>query len=170
MERKPQKRSKYMPETHTLAPLRRTPVIELQHVLPSQTAAISPSVELVMRFISKFREVDGSEANIEMALHEALANAVVHGNNEDPYKHVYIACRCDIDGGVSITVRDQGQGFDSRAIPDPTALENQMSPHGRGIYLMHALMDEVFFDEGGVVVRMSKKPNIDSAAALNQHS
>jgi len=159
--------------THTLGFTRSTrsrPSIELQHSLPSQIAAISPSVELVMRFVAKFRKADGSEAGIEMALREALANAVVHGNQEDPNKVVEIACRCSIDGEVSVTVRDQGQGFNSRAIPDPTAPENQMSTHGSGICIMRASMDEVNFDEGGVVVRMRKAPNAGSAAAAEQHS
>src|SRR5437899_9804338 len=66
MAQKPQNRSKHMAQIRALARLPRTsrPVIELQHSLPSQIAAIAPSVELVMRFISKFRKADGSEANI----------------------------------------------------------------------------------------------------------
>lgn len=117
-----------------------------------------------MRFVSKFRKLDGSETNIEMALHEALANAVVHGNHEDSNKGVEIACRCSIDGEVLLTIRDQGQGFDSSAVPDPTAQENLLATHGRGIYVMQASMDEVHFEEGGAVVRMRKKPNAGSAA------
>ena len=161
-----------MAQTHALGLARSSrsrPSIELQHSLPSQVDAISPCVELVMRFVATFRNVDGSEAGVEMALHEALVNAVVHGNQEDPNKLVEIACRCSIDGEVSITVRDQGQGFDSRAIPDPTDAENLMSTHGRGIYLMRTSMDQVYFDEGGAVVRMRKKPNAGPEAAVNQH-
>jgi serine/threonine-protein kinase RsbW len=139
------------------------PSIELQHSLSSLIAGISPSVDLVMSFVSKFRTPDGSEANIETALHEALTNAVVHGNREDPIKLVHVVCRCSIDGEVSITIRDQGQGFDTRAIPDPTKAENLLSTHGRGIYLMQAFMDEVSFEEGGVVVRMRKKSNASPA-------
>jgi anti-sigma regulatory factor (Ser/Thr protein kinase) len=57
-----------------------------------------------------FRSVDGSETDIEMALHEALANAVIHGNGENSCKRVYVECRCYMDGEVAITVRDQGRG------------------------------------------------------------
>jgi Histidine kinase-like ATPase domain len=100
--------------THTLALLpgtsRSRPFVELQQSLPSQVSAIEPFVWQLMRFISKFRSPDGSETDIELALHEALANAVIHGNGEDPYKRVYVVCRCDMDGEVSITIRDQGQG------------------------------------------------------------
>lgn len=144
------------------------PSVELQQSLASQVEAIEPFTEQLMRFIAKFRTLDGSEASIELAVHEALANAVVHGNQMNPNKRVCIACRCYIDGEVSITIRDQGQGFDSSSIPDPTAPENQLSAHGRGIYLMQASMDEVHFDEGGVVVHMRKKPN--SGATEDQGS
>ncbi len=59
-------------------------------------------------------------------------------------------------GEVSIAVKDEGRGFDVNNIADPTAPENIGSVHGRGIYLMKALMDEVRFEEGGVVVQMRK--------------
>jgi serine/threonine-protein kinase RsbW len=165
MTRRFQVRFKERAQADPLGGRSSSPSIELQHSFSSIIAGIRPSVDLVMRFVSKFRKQDGSEANIEMALHEALTNAVVHGNHEDPYKLVHVACRCSIDGQVSITIRDQGQGFDTRAVPDPTTTENLLSTHGRGIYLMQALMDEVSFDEGGVVVHMCKKPNAGPDAA-----
>ena len=112
------------------------PFVEVRQSLPSKVAAISPFADQLMRFILKFRTADGSEIDIEMALHEALANAVVHGNGENSCKRVYVACRCYMDGEVSITVRDEGQGFDCTAIPDPTFRENLLFTHGRGIYLL----------------------------------
>jgi serine/threonine-protein kinase RsbW len=90
---------------------------------------------------------------------EALTNAVVHGNREDPNKLVFVTSRCSEDGEVSITVRDEGQGFDSRAVPDPTVPENLLSSHGRGIYVMRKLMDEVSFEQNGTVLKMRKRPN-----------
>jgi serine/threonine-protein kinase RsbW len=140
------------------------PVVELQQSLPSRVEAISPFLDQLMLFIRKFRNADGSEFDIEIALREALTNAIVHGNHEDPEKRVYVTSHCGQDGEVSITIRDQGQGFDNRAVPDPTAPENTLSPHGRGIYLVQALMDEVRFEEGGTVVNMRKKPNASSSA------
>jgi serine/threonine-protein kinase RsbW len=98
-----------------------------------------------------------------MALHEALANAVIHGNGENSSRRVYVECRCYMDGEVSITVRDEGQGFDYSAIPNPTFRENLLFTHGRGIYLIKTLMDEVAFEEGGAVVMMRKKSNANSA-------
>jgi serine/threonine-protein kinase RsbW len=143
------------------------PFVELRQSLPSKVAAISPFADQLMRFILNFRTADGSETDIEMALHEALVNAVVHGNGENSYKRVYVACRCYVDGEVSITVRDGGQGFDSNAIPDPIFRENLLFTHGRGIYLMKTLMDEISFEEGGAVVMMRKKSNANSAEQRN---
>ena len=137
---------------------RSRPFVELQQLLPSQVDVIEPFVARVKRFISKFRNQDGRESHIEMAVREALVNAVIHGNQEDPDKRVHVICRCSKDGEVSITIRDQGQGFDCRALEDPTTPENVLSTRERGIYLMQALMDDVCFDEGGTVVRMRKQP------------
>jgi anti-sigma regulatory factor (Ser/Thr protein kinase) len=139
------------------------PFVELRQSLPSKVAAISPFADQLMHFILNFRPADGGEADIEMALHEALANAVVHGNGENSCKHVYVTCRCYMDGEVVITVRDEGRGFDNSAVPDPTFRENLIFTHGRGIYLMKTLMDDVLFEEGGAVVTMRKKSNASSA-------
>jgi serine/threonine-protein kinase RsbW len=139
------------------------PFVEVRQSLPSKVAAISPFVEQLLRFVLKFRSADGSETDIQMALHEALANAVIHGNGENSWKRVYVTCRCYRDGEVSITVRDEGRGFDSNAIPDPTLRENLLRTYGRGIYLMKTLMDEIIFEEDGAVVMMRKNSNANSA-------
>jgi serine/threonine-protein kinase RsbW len=132
-----------------------SPSIQLEYALPSEVAAISGFIDKFMLFITKCRCAPGNETDVEIALREALENAVVHGNHEDPRKHVHVSCRCQPDE-VLITVRDEGQGFVVDEVPDPTASENLQSSHGRGIYLMKALMDEVRFEEGGVVVHMRK--------------
>ena len=133
--------------------------VELRQSLPSMVEAISPFLDQLMRFVKKFRNEDGNEVDIEIALREALTNAIVHGNHEDPEKRVYVGTRCSQDGEVSFTIRDQGKGFDYLVLPDPTAPWNRLSLHGRGIYLMRAFMDEVRFEEGGTVVKMRKEPN-----------
>jgi serine/threonine-protein kinase RsbW len=157
-----------MAHTQSLSLLPRSghsvPFIELRQSLSSRVAAISPFVDQLMRFVLYFRHADGSEIDIEMALHEALANAVIHGNSDNSCKNVYVTCRCYMNGEVSITVRDQGRGFDINAVLDPTLLENLLFTHGRGIYLMKTLMDEVSFEEGGAVVRMRKNSNFDATA------
>lgn len=140
---------------------RPAPFVEWQHSLPSRVGAISLCVDQLMRFIKVFMDklgaLEESEKDIEVSIREALANAVIHGNHEDPRKRIYISCRCQMDGEVSITVRDEGEGFDSPAVPDPTDPQRRLLPNGRGIYLIRALMDEVSFEERGNVLHMRKK-------------
>ena len=128
--------------------------------MPSEVGSISPFVDRLMLLIRKC--VPDGESEVEIALREALANAIIHGNHQDPRKHVYVRCRCKPDE-VSIAVKDEGQGFDINTITDPTGPENIGSVHGRGICLMKAVMDEVRFEEGGVVVHMRKKAGYDTA-------
>src|SRR6516225_2090542 len=63
--------------------------VELRDTLPSHVDIISPFVDQMMRFISRYRKADGNKLEIELAVREALANAIVHGNQENPHKRVY---------------------------------------------------------------------------------
>jgi serine/threonine-protein kinase RsbW len=144
------------------------PFVELRQSFSSRVTAISPFVDQLMRFILHFRGADGSETDIEIALREALANAVIHGNGEDPSKRVYVTCRCYADGEASITIADEGQGFDTSTVADPTTPSHRLAMHGRGIYLMKTLMDEVSFEEGGVVVRMRKNSRLREEMSLHE--
>src|SRR6266481_1083292 len=109
--------------------------------MKSEIAAISPFVDQFMLKIREFHCDPGSEFAIELALREALANAVLHGNREDSKKKVHVRCECDGNVGVALVVRDEGPGFDLAAVPDPLAPENRGAEHGRGILLMKQFMD-----------------------------
>ena len=139
----------------------RAPFVELRQSLASRTANISPFVDRLMQllkpFLGEFRNADGSDLDIEIAVREALANAMIHGNRENPQKRVDVVCRCSMGGEIAVTIRDEGHGFDTRALPDPADPANLLLTHGRGIRLMQALMDEVEFVENGAVVRMRKR-------------
>jgi serine/threonine-protein kinase RsbW len=90
------------------------------------------------------------------ALREALANAMRHGNDQDPARHVRVAYVVE-DSTVTITVEDEGEGFDPKEIPDPTDPENLLRPNGRGIFYMRQFMNRVDFSpapDGGTAVRM----------------
>lgn len=133
----------------------RGPHIALECSLPSEVTAISPFVDKLMFLLRNCSCVSQAAGDVEIALREALANAVIHGNHEDRRKHVHVTCRCE-PNEVAIAVRDEGSGFDIDNVPDPTAPENIGSVHGRGIHVMKALMDEVRFEEGGAVIYMRK--------------
>jgi serine/threonine-protein kinase RsbW len=98
----------------------------------------------------------GKEFQIELALREALANAIVHGCGNDPSKNVEFCVACDETRGLLIVVRDPGSGFDPASIPSPITGQNVFSEHGRGIFLISQLMDEVHFERGGTEIHMRK--------------
>lgn len=131
--------------------------IHVELAMNSELVAILPVVDELMALISKSDCVPGQERDVEVALREALENAVLHGNRADPAKQIHISCRCEPSREVSITVRDEGQGFDSTAVLYPMVLGNIKSHHERGIPLMRLLMDEVHFEQGGREVHMRKR-------------
>ena len=131
-------------------------LLEVDAWIPSEVKAISPLVERLMRLIEKSHCVTGDEDAVQMALREALNNAVVHGNRLDARKLVHVRVHCRVGKGISVIVSDQGQGFDARTIPDPLAVENLEADHGRGIHLMKLVMDQVSFGQGGTEVHMCK--------------
>src|SRR5216683_7985968 len=139
-------------------------LLEIDAWIPSEISAISPLVERLMRLIEGSHCVTGEETAVELALREALSNAVVHGNRLDAHKLVHVRCRCKVGKGISITVSDQGQGFDPSAVPDPLSVDNLEADHGRGIHLMKLAMDEVSFEQRGAEVHMFKGPANDVRA------
>ena len=114
-----------------------------------------------MRLIEGSRCVAGDESDVELALWEALNNAVVHGNRMDAHKLVQVLCRCASRDGIFLVVKDQRQGFDPNAVPNPPSPENLTADHGCGIWLMRDAMDEVSFECGGTEAYMRKAPHVD---------
>jgi anti-sigma regulatory factor (Ser/Thr protein kinase) len=117
--------------------------LEVHTWLRSEIGLISPLVDSLMSLIAGSRCVRGKEEFVELALREAVTNAMLHGNRMDARKLVHVHCCCEGTKGVFIVVRDQGHGFDPNKVPDPLAVENLNSEHGRGIHLMKLAMDEV---------------------------
>jgi serine/threonine-protein kinase RsbW len=133
-------------------------LLEIDAWIPSEISAISPLVERLMRLVEGSHCVTGEETAVELALREALSNAVVHGKRLDAHKLVHVRCRCRVAKGISITVSDQGHGFDPSAVPDSLSVDNLLAEHGRGIHLMKLAMDKVWFEQRGAEVHMSKGP------------
>jgi serine/threonine-protein kinase RsbW len=132
-------------------------LLEVDAWIPSDVKAISPLVDRLMRLIEGSHCIIGEEHAVELALREALSNAVVHGNRLDAHKLVHVRCRCKVGKGISLIVSDQGQGFDAQNAPDSVAAENLEAEHGRGIRLMKFVMDEVSFQQRGTEVHMCKR-------------
>jgi serine/threonine-protein kinase RsbW len=127
--------------------------------LPSRIEAIGEAAEAATDAARRLGFAEDALFGIDLAVREAVTNAVLHGNRSDESKPVEIGV-AGTDEGLVITVRDQGEGFDPGTVADPTAEENILKASGRGILFMRTFMDEVTWErptEGGTLVRMTKK-------------
>jgi serine/threonine-protein kinase RsbW len=131
--------------------------LKLSITLAGDRDAVDPVVRSVMDVVREMKCAPGREDEIELALTEALANAVVHGAKSDPSKTIECDVACDDERGILIIVRDPGPGFDPTQIVNPCHGENIYESHGRGIYLINQLMDEVHFHKNGTEIHMLKK-------------
>jgi serine/threonine-protein kinase RsbW len=131
-------------------------MIRIEVTLNADPTAISPVVEGIMEMARRMECAAGKEFEIETALREALANAIVHGCRNDPTQKVQCCVACDEERGMLIIVRDPGAGFDPFGVPSPLNGENVYSNHGRGIFLINQLMDEVRFEKNGAEIHMRK--------------
>ena len=131
--------------------------LRVRVTLAADRKAVDPVVAQVMESVRQMKNVDGKEDAIELALTEALANAVVHGAKGDSSKVIECDVACNEARSLLIVVRDPGEGFDPGKIPSPLQGERLYSDHGRGIYLINQLMDEVNFAKNGTEIRMIKR-------------
>ena len=131
-------------------------LVRFTGTIKADPKAIRPVVSGVMQIVKEMKCAAGKEYEIDLALQEALANAIIHGCGNDPSKNVEFCVACYQSRGLLIVVRDPGPGFDPASIPNPTIGENIFSEHGRGIFLVNQLMDEVRFERGGTEIHMRK--------------
>ena len=129
-------------------------ILKLQKTLEARIEAIPPFVDGVMSVVQSMGCAVGKEREVEVALIEALANAVKHGCQNDPSKLVEVCVACDDSRGLLIVIRDPGPGFDPSSIPNPVVGQNLFSTHGRGIFLINQLVDEVHYEKGGTEIHM----------------
>jgi serine/threonine-protein kinase RsbW len=126
--------------------------------LPSRFEAVNETAATVAALLRRMGIGEEAAFGIDMAVREAVTNAVLHGNNQDEAKLVQVALKHSPDW-IEISVSDQGGGFNPIEVPDPTAPENILRTSGRGIFFMRNFMDEVDWSirpEGGTTVRMKK--------------
>lgn len=87
--------------------------------------------------------------NVLIAVTEGVNNAIHHGNKSNPEKNVQIDIEVNDQNQLVFSIKDEGNGFDPGALPDPTDPANIEKPHGRGVFLMQQLSDEIEFEEEG---------------------
>lgn len=118
---------------------------------------------IVRKIMSATEALDYDETDrfaVRLALEEALANAAVHGNGNDPEKSITVEWQADA-ARITIEVQDEGEGFDPSVVPDPTAEENLEIPAGRGLTIIHAYMTNVqIIPPGNCVCMTYERPRV----------
>jgi len=129
--------------------------VRIEVDVPSDVRYIEKIVDLVARQCATLSfSARHCSLNVPVALSEALSNAILRGNREDPAKHVRVRAALD-EVELVVEVADEGAGFDLDHQHDPTSPEHLEDEDGRGIFLMKRLMDRVErFNDGGNVVRL----------------
>jgi anti-sigma regulatory factor (Ser/Thr protein kinase) len=129
----------------------------LNIVIPAEAAAVSSVCDGVMQVVRSMKLAAGKEFEVEIALREALANAIEHGCQHDPGKSIQCCVAGDESGDLVVVVRDPGPGFDPARVPDPRAGSALFRDGGRGIHLINEFMDEVRFAQDGREIQMRKR-------------
>ena len=142
----------------------------MQKLLPFFERAIPSDPRLLDAAVEEVTKAKGGTAHwgdvedIALAVREALANAIIHGNDSNPEKTVEISVGVNENCDLVIIVKDSGLGFDPRAVPKPTVEDNVLADHGRGIFIIRLFMDQLDFkfDHGTeIYMRRRRFTNLD---------
>jgi len=130
--------------------------LRLRAFLPSTKQALNTAVRRVLEIATSCGCAEENQTDLEIALREALANAIIHGNGFEDAKHIFLRCYGAPDAAMLIIVRDQGDGFEPSEVPDPRGADRMHLHHGRGLFLMRELMDFVEYRKNGREVILYK--------------
>ena len=140
-----------------------TSVVEV--VLESDLKNVEVAEEIARRVSETAGFNEDDQHKIDMAVHESVINAIWHGNQNDPSKHVRLRFEIYSDR-LEIRIRDQGNGYDPKQLPDPLAEENLLNVSGRGIFLIRTFVDEYRVETragAGTEVTLVKRLNANNS-------
>lgn len=138
--------------------------VEGKLVVPSRLEEVSRVEQELLGRLAELGYEGADCFAVKLAMEEALANAIKHGNAGDPAKQVEICYQADANE-IRISVEDEGPGFDPQDVPDPTLDENLERPFGRGVMLMRTYMTDVAYNARGNRVEMVKRRSSDEASS-----
>ncbi len=130
--------------------------VKLHLTFKADVDRMNDVVDGLMHIVEGMKCACGHEHDVELAVREALANAIVHGAGNNPDRDIQCCVACDDVHGMLVIVRDPGTGFDPQSLPSPLLGENLYSEHGRGVFLINQLMDKVEYKRGGTEIHMRK--------------
>ncbi|MGE5815933.1 MAG: ATP-binding protein, partial [Acidobacteriota bacterium] len=129
---------------------------KFEMVIPADPRQIPTVTDGVLHLLKERNWPASEMMKVELAITEALANAIRHGCHNDPSNKLQCCVTADESGELMIVVRDPGTGFDPASIPNPLEGDNVFKSSGRGIFLINELMDDVAFGAGGREIQMRK--------------
>ena len=127
--------------------------------LPSRIESVEEAAGSIADILKRSGVNDDVLFGVDMAVREAITNAVLHGNKQDEKKFVHVTTITS-PNRLEISIDDEGEGFNPTEVPDPTDSENILKTSGRGIFFMRTFMNDVEWSirpEGGTTVRMIKQ-------------
>lgn len=130
-------------------------LINISKILVSKKSSVKMVEPLIFSLKEKIHIDDQSFYNLLIAVTEGINNAIIHGNKCDSSKKVYLNVKAN-EKEISITIEDEGGGFEPEKLADPRAPENLMKEHGRGVFLMKELADSINFSftEKGATINL----------------
>jgi serine/threonine-protein kinase RsbW len=125
-------------------------------ILASRLQEVTTFMRRLLRLLTTYDFEINDVFSIQLAVEEALVNAIKHGNGMDRSKHVHVSIALGRKE-FRIRIRDEGKGFDSSEVPDPTTPENLERSSGRGLLLMRHYMNEVRYNGKGNAVTLARQ-------------
>lgn len=138
---------------------------KIEFEFPSAISLMHSILDYLMKRVEKVGIVEAENSNLFVALDEAFVNAIKHGNKFDANKIVRISAEVS-PTEARFTIEDEGEGFDINSIPDPCNPENLFKTSGRGVLIIHNIMDEVQYNERGNRLTMIKKSKVQSPKSV----
>ncbi len=129
--------------------------IEKKVEIPSETKYIKKVSQEILGCLQRFNIDESIQFDVRLAVEEAVRNSMEHGHFHDEKLPIAVFYTMDKDK-IEVKVEDKGKGFDLKRIPDPRTMDNIMRGSGRGVFLMHKLMDKVVYNKKGNKVTMTK--------------
>ena len=151
-------KAQFVDKTHTVKQIRE----KIEFEFPSTISLMHSILDYLMKRVEKVGVVDTEKSNLFIALDEAFVNAVKHGNKFDADKVIRVSAEVSAKE-ARFTIEDEGEGFDVNSIPDPTDPENLFKASGRGVLIIHNIMDEVRYNERGNRLTMIKRPEAEKS-------
>lgn len=132
--------------------------VEFESSIPSNLSAGLELQEIIVQHMERFAYSMRDIFAVRLSLEEGLTNSIKHGNKLDEAKQVHLNCRID-DTRLHVQIRDEGDGFNLNAVPDPTQEEFIDRPSGRGLLLMRSYMNHCEFRDNGRTLIMERERN-----------